>query len=130
LLRAVELAQLKLQAAQRNFETNPDKDYFRRRVSEAEIKVKEAENKLHEVEAEIEEYLDKDARNEEEGNQLMGGLMEHFGADILAALIDEYGPPAHGQQGTPNDVFWGAALLNNREILFSPAHRDFYEYDP
>ena len=129
LLRTVELAQLKLQAARQNFEANPDKDYFRRRVSEAEIKIKEAENKLHEVEVEIEEYQDKAERNEAEGNELMSGLMEHFGVDILAELLNKYGPPAHGQQGTPNDVFWGAAMLKDREILYSPAHGDFYEYD-
>jgi hypothetical protein len=54
-----------LEAARQNFEANPDKDYFRRRLSEAEIK--EAENKLHEVEVEIEEYQDKTERNEARG---------------------------------------------------------------
>ena len=89
LLRAIELGQLKLQAAQQNFEANPDKDYFRRRVSEGEIKVKEAENKLHEVEVKIEEYKDEAERTEAEGNELMSGLMEYFGVDILAELINE-----------------------------------------
>jgi hypothetical protein len=60
---------------------------------------------------------------------LTSGLMEHFGVDILAELINKYGPPAHGQQGTPNDVFWGAAMLKDREILYSTAYGDFYEYD-
>jgi hypothetical protein len=55
--------------------------------------------------------------------------MGHFGVDILAEPINKYGPPAHGQQGTPNDVFWGAAMLKDREILNSPAHGDLYEYD-
>ena len=123
--RGLALAQRKLQDARQNFEANPDKDYYRRQVRAAETKVMEEENKLHEVNQRIEEYRSKTETTEEKENELLGSLMGHFG-DSLVELVNKYGPPVYSDG--PNDVFWGAALLHDREILYSPAYRDFYEY--
>lgn len=74
-----------------------------------------------------EEQEEKGKKNDEEAEEIFNGLQEHFGIDEYERLTATFGVAIHGR--FPSEAWWGGAVFVNRTVLYSPAYREFYEYN-
>lgn len=129
---AVELARQRLDSAKKQLTKNPSghNEYLR---DCAETKLLEAQNELSALEKqiEVEEYEKEEEtkREDEDATEIVGGLQEYFG-DEYEKLVTKYGEPLEVNKNgwVLNDAWWGAMLLLNRTILYSPGYGEFFEY--
>jgi putative DNA primase/helicase len=132
-----ELARTRLEVRQKDLEADPANKKLQQQLSNATMHVVAATNKLRDLDRQILEETDANKQSakmvEEEEQGIVIALEKYFGANgSFGRLIDKHGTPIHYTRNSfiLNDVFWGAALLNNRTILYSPECDDFYEYAP
>lgn len=57
--------------------------------------------------------------------------VEKFFGTSYPDLVKQVGPPLwfHDKSFTLNDSFWGLGLVRDRNVLYSPAHSDYFEYN-
>jgi P4 family phage/plasmid primase-like protien len=136
LTNALTLAQDVLRLVQKDLEMDPNNKRLQQSATSAFRKAGEAANKLNDLNFKIDHErkvtAQKVEKEERENQEIVLALEKYFGTDGgFENLINKYGQPIHcSERGfTLNDVFWGAALLHGRTILYSPAYDDFYQYN-
>lgn len=132
---ALDSARRRLEQCQEQLEGSPNNLKFRQQLANTEIKVKDAESKLALLElkiaTEVESIKKELARQEAAAAAAILAWEELLGVGGLEEMIKKNGEPIHYTQRSLslNDVFWGESLLRKRTILYSPAHKEFFEYD-
>jgi P4 family phage/plasmid primase-like protien len=133
LQNAVELAQQRLDSADKRLTKNPgDHNEYLRDCAKA--KLLEVQNELSALEKQIEveeaTQEEKTKKDDEAAADIVTGLRRHFGDDRYEESVIKYGEPVEATQfgWALNDAWWGAILLLDRNILYSPGYAEFYEY--
>src|SRR5260221_7025276 len=133
-IKAVEAARTQVELGRKALEIAKadKKDWFQLQLESREAKLIEAKGALANINLTIGEEQEKQAAIDDLLKELEDKLAEYLGTDQLIATIEKYGTPIYYTQRTSvlNEAFWGGVLLRDRHILYSPAHADWYDYNP
>ncbi len=133
-IKAVEAARTSVELGRKRLEIAKadKKEWFQLQLESREAKLIEAEGALANLNLIIEDVAKALSAKVAAEHTLEDKLAEYFGgAEPYIEMIRKYGSPIYYREKTqtPNEAFWGATLLRNRQILYSPAHADWYDYN-
>jgi len=130
-LRQVEQKIVNAEFAVNNAKAD-SKAHFQSLLNAAQLARDEVEHDLTQAKQEIEEWLAEKQSASECEDRLLNGIVNPFGQEEYSGLVEQFGFPIHeGPRDIKlNEAFWGSAFLRDKEILYSPNHKEFYEYEP